>query len=69
MCYGPIQTGVAGFLHRVHYDAGQNKLLIVGGYQAGAAMIQIEKSGDKYNVKELYKTQDFGEHTKPPFIP
>jgi outer membrane protein assembly factor BamB len=48
------------------YDAGQNKLLIVGGYRAGAVMIQIEKSGDKYNVKEVYKTQDFGEHTKPP---
>lgn len=48
------------------YDAGQNKLLIIGGYQAGAAMIQIEKTGDKYNVKELYKTMEFGEHTKPP---
>jgi outer membrane protein assembly factor BamB len=50
------------------FDAGQNKLLIVGGYQAGAAMIQIEKSGDKYNVKELYKTQEFGEHTKTPLF-
>jgi len=50
------------------YDAGQNKLLIVGGYQAGAAMIQIEKDGDKFNVKELYKTQEFGEHTKPPLF-
>ena len=50
------------------YDAGQNKILIIGGYQAGAAMIQIEKSGDKYNVKELYKTQEFGEHTKPPIF-
>jgi len=48
------------------FDAGQNKILIIGGYQAGAAMIQIEKSGDKYNVKELYKTLEFGEHTKPP---
>jgi outer membrane protein assembly factor BamB len=48
------------------YDAGQNKLLIVGGYRAGAAMIQIEKNQDKFSVKELYKTADFGEHTKPP---
>ncbi len=48
------------------FDAGQNKILIIGGYRAGAAMIQIEKSGDKYNVKELYKTLEFGEHTKPP---
>jgi outer membrane protein assembly factor BamB len=50
------------------FDAGQNKILIIGGYNAGAAMIQIEKSGDKYNVKELYKTQEFGEHTKPPIF-
>jgi outer membrane protein assembly factor BamB len=50
------------------YDAGQNKLLIIGGYKAGAAMIQIEKNGDKFNVKELYKTQEFGEHTKPPLF-
>jgi outer membrane protein assembly factor BamB len=48
------------------FDAGENKILVIGGYQAGAAMIQIEKSGDKYNVKELYKTLEFGEHTKPP---
>lgn len=50
------------------FDAGQNKLLIIGAYQAGAAMIQIEKNGDKYNVKELYKTLEFGEHTKPPIF-
>jgi hypothetical protein len=49
-------------------DAGQNKLLVAGGYQSGAAMIQIEKSGGKYNVKELYKTQEFGEHTKTPLF-
>jgi hypothetical protein len=48
------------------FDAGDNKILIIGGYQAGAAMIQIEKSDDKYKVKELYKTLEFGEHTKPP---
>jgi len=48
------------------YDAGENKLLIIGGYQAGAAMIQIEKSGSTYNVKELFKTAEFGDHTKPP---
>jgi outer membrane protein assembly factor BamB len=48
------------------YDAGESKLLIVGGYQAGAAMIQIVKENDNYSVKELFKTVDFGEHTKPP---
>ena len=48
------------------YDAGENKLLIVGGYRAGAAMIQIEKNGSEYKVNELFKTSEFGEHTKPP---
>ncbi len=48
------------------YDAGENKILIVGGYRAGAAMIQIEKNGDEYKVNELFKTAEFGEHTKPP---
>lgn len=50
------------------YDAGQSKILIVGGYRAGAAMLQIEKTGDKFTVKELFKTQEFGEHTKPPLF-
>jgi outer membrane protein assembly factor BamB len=50
------------------YDAGKNRILIVGGYNAGAAMIQIEKTGDKFSVKELYKTAEFGEHTKPPIF-
>ncbi|MBK7131565.1 MAG: PQQ-binding-like beta-propeller repeat protein [Bacteroidales bacterium] len=50
------------------FDAGKNRILIVGGYNAGAAMIQIEKTGDKFNVKELYKTAEFGEHTKPPIF-
>lgn len=48
------------------YDAGESKLLIVGAYRAGAVMIQIEKNGNTYGVKELFKTEDFGEHTKPP---
>jgi outer membrane protein assembly factor BamB len=48
------------------FDAGENKILIIGGYNAGAAMIQIEKNGNNYTAKELYKTVDFGDHTKPP---
>ncbi len=50
------------------YDAGDNKVLIIGGYQAGAAMIQVEKAGSEYNVTELFKTEDFGDHTKPPLL-
>jgi outer membrane protein assembly factor BamB len=51
------------------FDAGENKILIIGAYQAGAAMIKIEKKADgSYGVTELYKTVDFGEHTKPPIL-
>jgi outer membrane protein assembly factor BamB len=49
------------------YDAGDGKVLIVGGYEAGAAMIQVVKQADgRYEVSELYKNVDFGAHTKPP---
>lgn len=50
------------------YDAGDNKLLVVGGYRSGSAMIQIEKNGSEYKVNELFKTAEFGEHTKPPLM-
>ena len=50
-------------------DAGDSKVLITGGYQAGAAMIKIEKKADgSYGVKELYKNADFGAHTQPPVL-
>ena len=50
-------------------DAGGDKVLIVGGYEAGAAMLQIEKKADgSYGVTELYKNVDFGAHTKPPIL-
>ena len=48
------------------FDAGNNKIMIVGGYNSGTAMIQIAKNGNNYSVNELYKTIEFGEHTKPP---
>ena len=51
------------------FDAGNGKILIIGGYQAGAAMIEIEKEADgNYKVSELYKTVEFGSHTKPPLF-
>ncbi len=48
------------------FDAGEGKVLIVGGYEAGAAMIKVEKANSGYNVTELFKTVEFGAHTKPP---
>lgn len=51
------------------YDAGEGKTLIIGGYEAGAAMIQVGKKADgSYDVRELYKNVDFGGHTKPPLF-
>jgi hypothetical protein len=50
------------------FDAGEGKALIIGGYQAGAAMIKVEKKGGGFEVIELFKTIDFGSHTKPPIL-
>jgi outer membrane protein assembly factor BamB len=50
-------------------DAGDNKVLAVGGYELGAVMIKIEKKADgSYGTKELFKTEEFGDQTKPPLL-
>ncbi len=50
-------------------DAGEGRVLITGGYQAGAAMIKVERKADgTYSVTELYKNADFGAHTQPPVL-
>ena len=50
-------------------DAGEGRVLIIGGYEAGAAMIKVEKKADgNYSVAELYKTIEFGAHTKPAIL-
>ena len=49
-------------------DAGEGRVLITGGYGAGAAMIKVEKKADSYTATELYKNPDFGSHTQPPIL-
>jgi outer membrane protein assembly factor BamB len=50
-------------------DAGEGRVLITGGYSAGAAMIKVAKEADgSYGVTELFKTIDFGSHTQPPIL-
>lgn len=50
-------------------DAGENRILIVGGYELGATMIKVEKQADgRYSVTELFTTTEFGDHTKPPIL-
>lgn len=50
-------------------EAGNNKLLVVGGYELGAVMIQVEKKSDgSFATKELFRTVEFGDQTKPPVL-
>lgn len=49
--------------------AGDNKLLITGGYERGATMIQINKKADgTFDTSELFTTLEFGDQTKPPLF-
>ena len=46
--------------------AEDNKLLIVGGYERGATMIQVYKKADgTFDASALFTTLDFGDQTKP----
>jgi len=57
-CHIPVASAV---------DAGDNKVLIVGGYELGATMIKVEKKPDgSYGTTELFTTREFGDQTKPP---
>jgi len=50
-------------------DAGEARVLITGGYEAGTAMLKIEKKADgSYGITELYKNVEFGAHTQPPLL-
>lgn len=51
------------------FDAGEGRILAVGGYDLGTAMIKVAKEKDgSYTVKELFKHNDFGDHTKSPIL-
>lgn len=50
-------------------DAGDNKLLITGGYELGALMLKVEKKTDgSYDATELFRTEEFGDQTKTPIF-
>ncbi|HLP75142.1 MAG TPA: PQQ-binding-like beta-propeller repeat protein [Bacteroidales bacterium] len=50
-------------------DAGNNKILVAGGYETGVVMIKVDKKADgTFGVTELFKHNEFGEHTKPPIL-
>ncbi|NLH16536.1 MAG: PQQ-like beta-propeller repeat protein [Phycisphaerae bacterium] len=50
-------------------DAGDNKVLVAGGYELGTVMLKVEKQADGgYGVAELFRHNDFGDQTKPPIL-
>ncbi len=50
-------------------DAGENRVLVVGGYELGATMVKVEKKSDgTYTATELFTTEEFGDQTKPPIL-
>ena len=49
--------------------AGDNKFLVVGGYERGASMFQVVKGADgTFSTKELFVTVAFGDQTKPALL-
>jgi outer membrane protein assembly factor BamB len=59
-CHIPVASAV---------DAGENRLLIAGGYELGALMLKVEKKADgSYAAAELLRTKQFGDQTKPPVL-
>lgn len=59
-CHIPVASAV---------DAGENRILVAGGYELGTVMIKIDKkSNGTFGVTELFKHNNFGEHTKPPIL-
>jgi len=64
--YGNWQCGIP-VPHAV--DAGDGRVLITGGYSAGAAMIRVQKAANgTFGVTELFKNVNFGAHTQPPIL-
>jgi len=50
-------------------DAGEGRVLVTGGYSAGAAMFRVQKKADgTHEATELFKNPDFGSHTQPPIL-
>lgn len=46
-------------------EIGDGRIFITGGYEAGSAVIKVEKTGNKFAVRELFKTGEFGTHIHP----
>ena len=50
-------------------DAGENRVLIIGGYELGATLLKVERQADgSYVTKEIFTTKEFGDQTKPALL-
>jgi outer membrane protein assembly factor BamB len=50
-------------------DAGDGRLLITGGYQAGTVMIKVDRSANgSFSVTEVFRNPEVGSHTQPPIL-
>ena len=50
-------------------DAGNNRLLITGGYDQGTTMLQVNKKTDgTFETAEIFTTPEFEDQTKPPLL-
>ncbi|MBN1181568.1 MAG: PQQ-like beta-propeller repeat protein [Bacteroidales bacterium] len=50
-------------------DIGEGRIIVVGGYEYGTVMIKVNKKAEgSYGVTELFKHNNFGDHTKPPIL-
>lgn len=59
-CHIPVASAV---------DAGDNQVLLAGGYELGALLIKVEKKPDgTYGATEVFRTREFGDQTKPPLV-
>jgi hypothetical protein len=47
---------------------GDGRLLVAGGYTAGAAMIKVASDAGDFRVAELFKADDFGTHVHPALL-
>lgn len=59
-CHLPVPSAI---------DAGNNQVLIIGGYELGATLIKLEKNGDdSWAAKKVFTTKEFGDQTKPAIL-
>jgi len=50
-------------------DAGEGRILVTGGYNAGTAMIKVTRTGNgQYSVAEVFKNPEVGAHTQAPIF-